>query len=275
MADTPTPGQPLTPFQRQSLEQRQSALYAEWKTRNEKWQRLRAALAIETSAAVQFQLEQQIQTERTALDQLEAELEQIERSLLTASPSADNSSQPEVKREQAFSSAPIRSQPLNTSRLRQLEENIALLREQQGDLEQARILAADPLQSSQIKQRIRIQILPEIRKYEEEYWHILAEQNQSLTISEPEAEVVVGEIVQQVNHLETQQTIPTEALQLLRDIRDKLNQPGPTAAAKLKGVISSIPPFIGVSYETELDTENFFRTYFPTFRRWIMGEAKK
>jgi len=105
----------------------------------------------------------------------------------------------------------------------------------------------------------------------------LSDESDWLVIAEPEAEAAIAEIVEQVGAIESRQPAqyPDEVLQLLWEIRNKLNQPGTPAAAKLKGIISSIPPFVGVSYEAELDTENFFRTHFPTFRRLIRGAAKK
>ena len=129
------------------------------------------------------------------------------------------------------------------------------------------------------KERIKFQIADlktEMQQYEQEYWEILSDQSGSIEISEQEAKVVVAEIVNQVGKIEvSSSTYPDEVLMLLRGIRDKLNQPDKSAAAKLKGIISSIPPFVGISYEAELDTENFLRTHFPTFTRLIKGTIKK
>lgn len=165
---------------------------------------------------------------------------------------------------------------MNNDRLRQIEENLKLLREQQASLEREALLTTG-LPKTQAEQRLRLEIKPKIRDYEQEYWQILAENINQLAILEPEAEVAIAEIVESVAQIEVQQTdaCSAEVLQILREIRDKMNQPGTTAAAKLKGVISSIPPFIGVSYEAELDTEAFFRKHFPTFTRVIKGAAKK
>ncbi|MEH2298485.1 MAG: hypothetical protein V7K88_05345 [Nostoc sp.] len=129
------------------------------------------------------------------------------------------------------------------------------------------------------KERIKLQITnlkTEMQPFQQEYWEILSQQSGSIEISEQEAEVVVAEIVNQVHKIEvSSSTYPDEALMLLRQIRDKLNQPDKSAAAKVKGVISSIPPFVGISYEAELDTENFLRNYFPTFISLINRAIKK
>jgi hypothetical protein len=159
-------------------------------------------------------------------------------------------------------------------RLSQIEKKLKLLRDQQDALEQEAILTTG-LAKIQAKQRLGEEIKPEIREYEKEYWQVLAQQTQTEEIPEQEAESIVAEIVEGVGQIEVQRQYPDEVIQILQEIRDKLNQPGATAAAKLKGVISSIPPFVGISYEAELDTENIFQRHFPTFRKWAKVFAKK
>lgn len=161
----------------------------------------------------------------------------------------------------------------NRDRLVALERQIQMLQRQQHGKEDAQITAEDA-EKERIQQQIDKLIL-QIRQKQEEYWQILAQEAQELPISETEAEPIVAEIVTEVGKLEQRATYPEEVLQLLREIQVKLNEPGPTAAAKLKGTISAIPPFFNLSYEGELDTENFLRTHFPTFTRLIRGAVKK
>ena len=172
---------------------------------------------------------------------------------------------------------------MSSNRLRQIEENFSLLQEQLGALEKTLILAPAE-ERLRIKQRIRLEIRPEIRKYEEEYWHILKNRAESLPISESEAETIIAEIVNQVDEIEMHQSpnFPNEVLQLLQEIRNKLNQPKRSAEAKVKATISSFPPFISVFYEADLDTKlslsstkEFLGRYFPTFTGWIERAAKK
>jgi Glu-tRNA(Gln) amidotransferase subunit E-like FAD-binding protein len=158
-------------------------------------------------------------------------------------------------------------------RLSDIEENLESLREQLGGKEKARVLARLE-DKTLIKQQIR-ELCKEIQEEEEKYWQVLAQQTKTVEIPEQEAEIIVAEIVEGVGQIEVQRQYPDEVIQILQEIRDKLNQPGATAAAKLKGVISSIPPFVGISYEAELDTENFFQRHFPTFRKLIKVLAKK
>ena len=161
--------------------------------------------------------------------------------------------------------------PIN--RLPDMEENLELLQEQLVDKQKALNLAPQE-EKIRIKQQIR-ELRKEIREQEENYWQVLARQTKTVEIPEHEAEIIVAEIVEEVRQIEVQGQYSDEVLQILQEIRDRLNQPGATAAAKLKGVISSIPPFVGISYEAELDTENFFQQHFPTFRKLIKVLAKK
>ena len=157
----------------------------------------------------------------------------------------------------------------NSVRLQQIEEHLELLRQQQVVLEKEAILQTG-LPKVQAMQRLKLDVKLPIKDYEEEYWRILSQHSESFDISEQEAEIVVAEIVQEVNSIEQNKIVyPDEMMMLLMEIRDRLNQPGTTAAAKLKGVISSFPPFVGISYEAELDTENFLRKHFPTLTNFI------
>ncbi|MEG3941765.1 hypothetical protein QT995_26960 [Microcoleus sp. S36b_A3] len=158
-------------------------------------------------------------------------------------------------------------------RLSDMEENLEDLKEQLVGKVKALNFAPQE-EKIRIKQQIR-ELRKEIREQEEEYWQVFAQQTKTVEIPEQEAEIIVAEIVEEVGQIEVQRQYPDEVIQILQEIRDRLNQPGSTAAAKLKGVISSIPPFVGISYEAELDTENFFQQHFPTFRKWSKELAKK
>ncbi|MEG5064559.1 hypothetical protein QUB33_13145 [Microcoleus sp. B3-A4] len=161
--------------------------------------------------------------------------------------------------------------PIN--RLSDMEENLEDLKEQLVGKVKALNFAPQE-EKIRIKQQVR-ELRKEIREQEEDYWQVIARQTKTVEIPEQEAEIIVAEIVEEVGQIEVQRQYPDEVIQILQEIRDKLNQPGATAAAKLKGVISSFPPFVGISYEAELDTENFFQQHFPTFRKWAKVLAKK
>ena len=117
-----------------------------------------------------------------------------------------------------------------------------------------------------------------MRPVEQEYWDLLSKAAQTEPIVEAEAEKAIVEVIQAIDVLESRPVDDrSEAMmQMLREIRDKLNEPGNPAAAKLKGMISMLPPFVSLSYEAELDTEQFFSKYFPTAKRVLEGiRAKK
>jgi hypothetical protein len=164
---------------------------------------------------------------------------------------------------------------MSSDRLHDVEENLKLLREQLGGKDRAKILA--PLEEQvRIDQQIR-ELRRQIRQYEKEYWQILADESVTTTIAEPAPEIVVAEIVEEAGQLQTspQYQYSDEVIEWLQKIYAEVSKPGETAAAKLKGVLSLMPPFVNLSYEAELDTENVLRTHFPTFRRWSRVLAKK
>jgi len=160
--------------------------------------------------------------------------------------------------------------PIN--RLSQLEENLDDFQELLGGKEKAMILASED-EKGRIKLGIR-ELRKQIKPFEQEYWEIVAQRAGEIEVTEPEAEVIIAEIVEQYPQIQGSQE-NTEVLALLQKIYEKVNQPGATAAGKLKGSLSLLPPFVGVTYEAELDTENTLRKYFPTFTNWTKKLAKK
>jgi tRNA(Ser,Leu) C12 N-acetylase TAN1 len=168
-------------------------------------------------------------------------------------------------------SAGVILMPIN--HLSEMEGNLEDLKEQLVGKVKALNLAPQE-EKIRIKQQIR-QLRKEIREQEEEDWQVLAQQTKTVEIPEEEAEIIVAEIVEEVGQIEVQREYPDDVVQILQEIRDKLNQPGATAAAKLKGVMSPIPPFVGIAYEVELDTEKFLQRHFPTFQKWAKVLAKK
>ncbi len=168
------------------------------------------------------------------------------------------------------------SRGMSGDRLREVEEHLNLLREQRRDLER-QIIWAIGLQRTLLRQVLQHDINPQIRKYEEErYWLILAEQSEQIEIeiADPAPDIVVAEIVEHADQLQASQQYSDEVLEWLRKIYAEVSQEK-TAEAKLRGVLSLLPPFVNLSYEAELDTENFLQQYFPKFRRWSKALAKK
>lgn len=162
---------------------------------------------------------------------------------------------------------------MSSDRLRQVERNLTRLRQQLAGKE-------DTLTAIAPEERVRIKIQiadlkAEMQPFEEEYWQILAHESGTVSVPEPSPEVVVAEIVEQAGQLQTSQQYSDEVLEWLQKIHAEVSKPGTPAAAKLKGALSMMPPFVNLSYEAELDTENFVRTHFPTFTKWSKALAKK
>lgn len=165
---------------------------------------------------------------------------------------------------------------MKSDRLSHIEKQLAMLHEQQDALEQE-VLLYSGLPKVRAGQQIEEEIRPKILKYEQEYGQILMAASERLEITEPEAETVIAEFVKGVHQLETQPTNPqlAELLDILRELRDKANEPDKPATLKVKGIISTFPPFVGLFIEPEIDAENFWRQHFPTFTRLLKGAAKK
>jgi len=160
---------------------------------------------------------------------------------------------------------------MSSDRLRQVERNLTRLRQQLAGKE-------DTLTTIAPEERVRIKIQiadlkAEMQPFKEEYWQILAEQLETVDISEPALEVVVAEIVEKTGQLQTSQEYSDEVLELLKKIHAEVSQPETTAAAKLKTVLSLMPPFVNLSMEW--DTERLLRTHLPTFTKWAENLAKK
>jgi hypothetical protein len=87
------PQKQISPAKQQRLEKQQETLHQEWSLRQEKLNALRQAEVIETSVAVKFQLKQQIQSEETAITQLEMQLDTLEQEISPSGESAPRNQQ--------------------------------------------------------------------------------------------------------------------------------------------------------------------------------------
>lgn len=164
---------------------------------------------------------------------------------------------------------------MSSDRLRHVEKNLTRLRQQLEGKENTLTTIA-PEERTRIEHQID-DLKKLMRPVEEEYWQILANQPvETANDLNPAPEVVVAEIVDRVGQLQAspQYSHNDLVLQLLQDIDAKVSE-DKSAAAKLKGVVSLLPPFVNLSYDVELDTENFLQRHFPTFRRWSNALAKK
>lgn len=164
--------------------------------------------------------------------------------------------------------------PMSAAELKNLDKNITRLKEQLANKRDTLVTIA-PEEKVRVKQQID-DLREQIRDLERDQWQLISQMTGDLAISNEEAEPIVAELVTEVETVKQQpDQLSSEILGLLQQILAKLNAPNTPAAAKLKAAISALPPFVSLTYEAELDTENTFRTYFPTFNRYFMRVKDK
>lgn len=140
-------------------------------------------------------------------------------------------------------------------RLVDLNRNLEVLYEKLGEFEQELIISASPPTKFELKQRIKREILPDLRRYEAEYWELYPQE--AILISDEEAATQLVKVEQAVGAIERipQANYPPELIPLLQEIRTKLDEGDKAASAKLKIALPLIPAI--ASYELEMDTEGF------------------
>ena len=138
-------------------------------------------------------------------------------------------------------------------RLADLKDLLELLYEKLGEFENDLIINPSQPAKFELRQRIKREILPDIRRYEAEYWELYP--TETIVISDEEAETQLAQVEQAVSSIERipQIEYPPELLPLLQDLRAKLEEGDKVASAKLKVTLPLIP--LLASYELEMDTE--------------------
>jgi len=157
-----------------------------------------------------------------------------------------------------------------TDELQNLDKNIQRLKEQLAGKQKTLVTIA-PEEKVRIEQQIE-DLRRQIRNFEREKWDLVASESQEASF--PDAEVMVAEIVTELTAITTEpppELASVQILESLNQILAKLNQPEGPAAAKLKAAISTIPTFVSLTYEAELDPESTFSRYFPRFNHGIAG----
>ena len=160
-------------------------------------------------------------------------------------------------------------------RLAEIEKELELRYETLNEAKKRLAMTDDILAKIALRQRIREEVLPELRQCEAEYWDILAQEAGFCTVEEVDARNAIVEVVGEVEQIENQPATnyPDELMRLLREIRDKLNEPGTPAAAKAKLALPLIPGIL--AYEVELDTENTLRKVLQPIKRLFRDAAQK
>ena len=148
-------------------------------------------------------------------------------------------------------------------RLADLEKTIKILYEKLGHFEkELAIISPGSDKKFEIQQRIKTEVLPDIFRYEKEYWELYP--MQEVVIPEDQAASQLVQVEQAVTSLEQGSfaEYPREMLALLAEIRARLDGLERSASAKLKVAIPLIPAI--ASYELEMDTEGvMYKTWKP------------
>jgi hypothetical protein len=152
-----------------------------------------------------------------------------------------------------------------SDRLLHLQNEVQAYYEQLAGKEKARRLAPQE-EKIRIQQQIR-ELHTELGSAERDYWLRWKSEASGLTISDSDADVLVGELLPEVESLEFSPVVQANAqmMTLLQEIKAELTKPGIPGSGKLKATIPLLPGFI--AYELELDTEGLLRRSFPVFRK--------
>ena len=147
----------------------------------------------------------------------------------------------------------------NQPRLNDIEEILEILYERLGYF-QKQLTYGKSSANFELEQRIKREILPDIRKYETEYWELYPKE--AIIISDEEAESQLVKVEQAVDSIEktSSDNHSSELIPLLHRIRDKLDKQDKAASAKLKLVLPLIPAL--ASYELELETQGLISKVF-------------
>lgn len=151
--------------------------------------------------------------------------------------------------------SPVRPDSINPQRIRDLEELLEIEYAKVNDFQKELAITASAAAKFELRQRLKRDVLPDIRKHEVEYAELLAESTNVASVPAEQAEATTAELAHAVEYVKSlpDPNRPEEITRLLADIRRKLDDPGKVAAAKLKVTLPIIP--LIVSYEMEMDTE--------------------
>lgn len=160
------------------------------------------------------------------------------------------------------------------NRKKQLEELLDIVFEKRYEFEQAIEMAAGADQKIALKQQIKREINPQLLAYEKEYADLLACGLQEAEVSEEAAQPIITEIFEAAQKAcaGAESSGSDEIIRYLKEISEKLNEPGKSAIAKLKTTLPIIP--LITRLELELDIEKVvsqtWRKIKGTISSWVM-----
>ncbi len=146
------------------------------------------------------------------------------------------------------------------TRLHELQDILELLYEKLKSYERELLISSSPSAKFELRKRIEDEILPDIRRYEAEYWQLYPQE--AIVITDEEAENQLAQIEPAIKSIENipSSSYPAELIPLLQNVRASLEDSEKTTSDKLKVVLPIIPMID--SYELEIDTE------VPIYKVW-------
>ena len=160
---------------------------------------------------------------------------------------------------------------MSIDRLSHLELQYDLLLEQLNAKELEKITASLGDQK-RIEQQITLAILPQLKDCKQKYLDALASGTTIDALTEKQAEVVVGEIVEELTIAQAATSLP-ELVALVEQVLTKMNEPE-AAVLRLKLGVKLPFEIFEAGAELEGDAVALWKKYCPTFESWRM-KAKK
>ena len=161
---------------------------------------------------------------------------------------------------------------MSIDRLAQLETQYNLLQEQLHSKELEKIMAPFGEQT-RIQQQIDVGIVPQLKDCKQKYLDTLANETKIDALTEKQADIVVGEIVEELTIAKDTKNLPEIMVDLMEQILVKMNE-ADTAVLRLKLGVKLPFEFFEAGAELEGDAGAFWRNYCPTFENWRV-KAKK
>lgn len=151
-------------------------------------------------------------------------------------------------------------------RLVRLLDLLDLLYQRLGVFEEELVISSNASTKFELRQRIKREVVPDIRRYEEEYWSLCP--LETMSIPEQAAENYLHQVERAVVVVE-QNLLPSysaELVPLLQDLRGKLAV-DESASSKLKIALPLIPAI--ASYEVEMDASKAMSLVWDSLKNWI------
>lgn len=154
----------------------------------------------------------------------------------------------------------------DSARMEHLVGLLDLLYEKLAMFEEELAINASAPARFELKQRLKKSVLPDIRRYEDEYW--LLYPLDSMTVTDFEAEKYLTQL--ETTAIAIEQELPAQSssslVPMLHELRSKLNTNQP-AASKLKIALPLIPAI--ATYELEIDAGKKMYQVWNSLKSWI------